>query len=337
MKIFMIGGTGLLGSAAAKLMIERGHQVKSIALPPLPEGAPIPPEMELSFGNYLEMTDEEFRSQMAGHDAFVFAAGVDERIEFKKPVYAAYKKYNINPTDRLLWLAKEVGIKHAVVMGSYFSYFAKQHPELRLIEQHPYIRSRIDQEQVAFSHSTDGSFDVAVLELPYIFGTQPGRKPVWTILIKQLSQMKKNTMYPDGGTTMVTVRQVAEATLGALEKNRGANAYPIGYYNYTWDQFLEIVHEAMGQPERKIIHIPKWLFKLSGRKIKKEYEKSGLEPGIDPIGLAEIMHRRTWIDPKWSKDLGVTDDDIKAAIFDSIHLSVQAFKGEGNLLEMKGE
>ena len=60
MKVFMIGGTGLLGSAAAAEFIKRGHSVKSVALPPLPKGAPIPEEMELVFGNYLELSDEAF-------------------------------------------------------------------------------------------------------------------------------------------------------------------------------------------------------------------------------------------------------------------------------------
>ena len=61
MNVFMIGGTGLLGSAAAAELIARGHQVKSIALPPLPEGAPIPEEMEIVLGNYLTMSDDELR------------------------------------------------------------------------------------------------------------------------------------------------------------------------------------------------------------------------------------------------------------------------------------
>ena len=59
MKIFMIGGTGLLGCEAATTLIKRGHQVKSVALPPLPEGAPIPKEMELVFGDINKKTDEE--------------------------------------------------------------------------------------------------------------------------------------------------------------------------------------------------------------------------------------------------------------------------------------
>ena len=37
MKVFMIGGTGLLGSAAAQLFIDKGHSVKTLSLPPLPE------------------------------------------------------------------------------------------------------------------------------------------------------------------------------------------------------------------------------------------------------------------------------------------------------------
>ena len=47
MKVFMIGGTGLLGCEAARIFIEKGHEVTSVALPPLPEGAPNSKEMKL--------------------------------------------------------------------------------------------------------------------------------------------------------------------------------------------------------------------------------------------------------------------------------------------------
>ena len=336
MKVFMIGGTGLLGSAAAQLFIDKGHEVKTVSLPPIPEGAPIPKEMEIVFGNYLEMSDDEIKNIMDGCDCFVFAAGVDERVEFPAPVYDAYKKYNIDPLDRFIPLAKEAGITKTVVLGSYFSYFAKEHPEMELTKKHPYIKSRIAQEKTAFSYA-DENMDVAVLELPYIFGTQPGRKPVWVILIEQLSNMGPITFYPKGGTTMVTVRQVAQVIVGAAEKNKGANAYPIGYYNLTWNEFLKIVHAAMGQPNRKIINIARWMFQLFGLHMRKEYAKKGVQGGIDPVGLADIMCMNTFIDKKWCVELGVTEDDIKSAIYDSVKLSVDAFTGKQKLLEMKGE
>ena len=136
---------------------------------------------------------------------------------------------------------------------------------------------------------------------------------------------------------MVTVRQVAEVIVGAAEKNVGGTAIPVGYYNLTWNDFLRIVHAAMDEPKRGIINIPKWSFQLFGFTMRKEYKDKGVEGGIDPVGLAEIMCRCTFIDKKWCVEYGVTEDDIKSAIFDSVKLSVDAYKGTQQLIDMKGE
>ncbi len=335
----MIGGTGLLGSAAAQLFIDKGHSVKTLALPPLPEGAPIPEEMEIEFCNVNEKTDDELREMMNGFDCFVFAAGIDERVEFPAPVYDAYYKYNIAPLKRILPICKEVGMKNAVVLGSYFSYLAKERPDMKLTEKHPYIRSRIEQENVAFSFA-DENFDVAVLELPYIFGTQPGRKPVWVILIEQIKRMDKLpfTMYPGGGTAMLTVRQVAEVIVGAAEKSKGAKAWPISMYNMTWKEFLKIVYAARGMGDnRKIISVAPWMMRMGLGGVKKEYAEKGIESGIDVDGLADIMGLNLFIDKKYSVELGATEDDINAAITDSIKVSQASYDGTVKLLEMKGE
>ncbi len=339
MKVFMIGGTGLLGSEAARIFIERGHQVKSVALPPLPAGAPIPEEMELEFCNIYAKTDDEIKAMMEGYDCFVFAAGIDERVEFPAPVYDAYYKYNIQPLERILPLCKEVGMKSAVILGSYFAYLAKQRPDMKLTEKHPYIRSRIAQEEVAFSFA-DENFDVSVLELPYIFGTQPGRKPVWVILIEQIKVMDKLpfTMYPGGGTAMLTVRQVGEVIVGAAEKSKGAKAWPISMYNQTWKEFLKIVYAARGMGEnRKILSVAPWMMRMGLGGVKKEYAAKGIESGIDVDGLADIMDINLFIDRKYAVELGATEDDIKAAITDSIKVSQASYDGTVELLEMKGE
>ena len=339
MKVFMIGGTGLLGCEAARIFIERGHEVKSVALPPLPEGAPIPPEMDIEFCNIYEKTDDEIKAMLEGYDSFIFAAGIDERVEMPAPVYDAYYKYNIAPLKRILPLCKEVGMKNAVILGSYFSFLHKNYPELKATEKHPYIRSRIDQEEVAFSFA-DENFDVAVLELPYIFGTQPGRKPVWVILIEQIKMMDKLpfTMYPGGGTAMLTVRQVGEVIVGAAEKSKGAKAWPISMYNMTWKEFLKIVYAARGMGEnRKVISVAPWMMRMGLGKVKKEYAEKGIESGIDVDGLADIMAINLFIDPKYSRELGATSDDIKAAIFDSIKVSQAVYDGKVELLGMKGE
>jgi len=333
MNVFMVGGTGLLGSAAASLFLERGHSVKSIALPPLPEGAPIPAAMELTFGDFLKMGDGELLALMEGCDCFVFAAGVDDRVDFKPPIFEKYMHFNVAPLRRLIPLAKRAGITRTVVLGSYFAYFNREFPGMRLAKKHPYIRSRVLQEELALSMA-DETMSVAVLELPYIFGTQPGRRPVWTIFTDRLTAMPFGvTMYPRGGTAMLTVRQVAQTVVGAAETSRGAKIWPIGYYNMNWDDFLAIVHTAMGRPSRKIVHIESWMFRAYGRAAIRKSKSEGTEMGINPVGLADIMCMNTFIDRRWARELGATDDDIKAAITDSIRLSLEA--GKRKLLGMK--
>ncbi len=337
MKVFMIGGTGLLGSEGAKEMIARGHDVSSIALPPIPEGAQIPQEMKLTLGNFMEMSDKELKAQMKGCEGFVFAAGVDERLEGPAPIYDMFKKFNITPLEKLLRIAKECGVKSAVICGSYFSHFAKIWPKLELTKWHPYIRSRIDQENMALSFADD-KFSVAVLELPYIFGAQPGRKPVWVFLVEQIRAMKGATMYPKGGTTMVTVKQVGQALAGALERNVGANAYPIGYENLTWVDFLTLVHKHMGTPEKKIVTIPKFLFTMGARKIMKEQHAAGHEPGLEMVKFADLQCAELFIDKSLGCELlGVMPDDIDKAIGESIRLSVDILDGKAKAIGMKAE
>lgn len=337
MKVFMIGGTGLLGSEGAKELIKRGHKVSSISLPPIPTGSSIPEEMELSLGNYLEMSDDDIRKHMTGCKGFVFAAGVDERVEGPAPIYDLFYKYNIVPLKRLLTIAKECHVKHVVILGSYFAYFDRVRPEWKLAETHPYITSRVDQEKMALSFA-DKDMNVAVLELPYIFGTQPGRKPVWTFLIEQIRSMKSFTMYPKGGTTMVTVKQVGQCIAGALENNVGGNNYPVGYYNMTWKEMLKIVHKHMGITEKKIVTIPTWMYALGCKSIEKEQKKHNIDGGLKMVNFAKVMSSNAFIDKKIIVEkLGVKPDDIDRAIGDSVKLCLDILDGKSDAIDMKGE
>jgi dihydroflavonol-4-reductase len=337
MKVFMIGGTGLLGSEAAAELIRRGHGVKTLALPPLPPGAPLPAAMEIELGNYVAMTDAELAERMRGSEVIVFAAGVDERVDGPPPIYDLYKKYNIDPVRRLLGIAKGAGLKGAVILGSYFSYFHKKWPQLELTRWHPYIKSRIEQEEAALAFA-DSGFSVAVLELPYIFGTQPGRKPVWTFLIESLRKMRLATFYTRGGTTMVTVRQVGQAIASAAERNRGGNCYPIGYYNLSWAQLLTVMNEELGFKGRRVLTIPDWTFSMSGRAIMRQKLREGHQTGLDLGRYAKLQCAKLFIDKAEGCDaLGVGEDDIEAAILASVRLSAQVLDGRTEAIGMKAE
>ena len=63
---------------------------------------------------------------------------------------------------------------------------------------------------------------------------------MWVFLVENIRSMKGVTLWPKGGSTMVTIRQVGQALAGALERNRGGNCYPIGWYNMSWKEMLKI-------------------------------------------------------------------------------------------------
>lgn len=333
MKIFMIGGTGLLGSEAARQMIEKGYHVTTLSLEEYPKDC-VPDKMKIIIGNYMELSDSDIRNYMSGMDGFVFAAGIDDRVSGDYPIYDLYKKYNNDPVERMLTIAKECGVKHTVILGSYFSYFAKVWKNLKLYEMNPYIRSRVDQENMALSFA-DENMSVGVLELPYIFGVQRGRKPVWTILVENILSMPKVTMYPPGGTTMVTVRQVGQCIVGSLENTKGGVAYPVGYYNMEWKELIKIFHEGMGQADKKFMTIPTFLFTLSQKKPYKQMRALGKESGLNMVNFSKAMSRNMFIDKKMIvEELGVTDDNIHDAIIDSVKLSMESHNGK-EMVEMK--
>lgn len=342
MKICMIGGTGLLGCEAAIQMIKQGHQVSTLSLPPLPAGAPIPEEMEVIFQDINKWTDAEIEEWLTGADAFVFAAGVDERVEMEGPVLPKYHKFNIAPLERIFPICKKVGVKRATVLGSYFAYWAKMHPEKPdyCSDRNPYVQSRLAQEEYCKSMADD-NFAVDVLELPYIFGVQPGRKPVWTILVEKTQMMDglPFSMYPWGGTAMLTCRQVGECICGsATRESKGFEALPCACYNMKWRPFLKIVYNARGMgANRPIVYVPAAAMKLGLFGILKDYKERGIESGTSLFTTADLMADDIFIDTGIAEKLGATPDDIESAIFDSIKLSVAAVEGTANLVDMKGE
>jgi nucleoside-diphosphate-sugar epimerase len=332
MNILIAGGTGLLGSKAADIMLGEGHNVHAIALPPVPSTLNLPKNIVIHLLDFNTMSDENCDLIMKGMDAFVFAAGVDERIEFVAPVMDAYERYNIQPLIKLLSSAKRMGVQKAVILGSYFAHFAKIWPHLNLENHHPYIKSRIRQEEVAFSFA-DEKFHVNVLELPYIFGPQEGRKPVWSTFIDRFEK-PRTIFFPKGGTTMMTTRQVGYAIYHCILYGRQKTAYPLGYVNMTWKKLIPLVLEGMNM-EKPVMTIPNWMTHLAFLMMKKGYEQKGIEPGLNPRYFAKLMTSYAYIDPTLSDDLRIPDDDIKQAILASISYAYRIKHEHLDVLDMK--
>ncbi len=336
MNVMIIGITGLLGSEAAKLFVEKGHRVSGIALTDFPAESEAYKSINLILGNFMIMEDQVLLKLFKGFDILVFAAGVDERLEKPAPIYDFYKTYNVDATKRILQLAKSAKIKSVVVLGSYFSYLHRVKPEMKLTKYHPYIRARVEQSNIALSFADD-DFSVAVLELPYIFGIQKGRKPLWTILIERIIKMKRSILYPGGGTTMITTIQAAQAIVGAALMNKGGNTYPIGYYNFTWKEMIDVMKPVLNMENRKIVTIPKWIFNIGMFFEERKAKKKNIEHGLNLKHFADLQYTHLYIDKELASiPLGVGEDDIHEAIRQSTKHALIALQYE-SMIDMKYE
>jgi dihydroflavonol-4-reductase len=315
-KVVVIGGTGFLGYYAVKEFIRRGHSVTIVALPPLPEEGLFPKEVNIILANIDKLDDSSIMDILKGHDAIVFAAGADDRVIPKAPAYEFFHQANVRSCKRVLSLARQSGIKRGVILSSYFLHFDRTWPEERLSEHHPYIRSRKEQAQQSMDVSMP-DLQLMILELPYIFGSMPGRTPLWKPLIGYINS-RYPLFYMRGGTNMIAVEHVGEAIVGAIEKGKGGHSYTVGDENLTWVEFLERILSILAKKKRIVI-LPTWTVRLGLRLVELQHRLRGRESGLDPVRFAAIQTRNTFFDPApAAEELGYGRGNLEEAFKDTV-------------------
>ena len=320
-KVFVLGGTGFLGYYTIKELLSKGYEVKTIALPPLPTDDLLPSEVECSLGNINDLTDEEIRELLKDCEGFIYAAGADERTTPQKPAMKFFYEANVLPTQRLARLAKEVGVKKFVVFGSYFAEVAERLPEYNLRNQ-AYPGTRLLQEQVAFAEG-EGSMIVTSLRLPYIFGLMPGRMPLWS---RFTDQIKGKPVFPalKGGTAMVTVEQVAEAAVGAMEKGKHRQTYAISALNMKFQDFYQMMVDALGQTESTQVPVVEYeQVRPMYEEMDRKADENGVEHGMHMAVMSKLQTEDLFIDPAETMSaLGIKEHDVIQSIKETLEKCV---------------
>lgn len=310
-RVFIVGGTGLLGYHAAQEFLAKGWSVTTLGLPPAPPAALYPPSVAVVLKDVAKATDAELRELLRGHEGLVFAAGLDDRHLLAKPAYDKFYQANVAALKRLLSCAQEAGVRRAVVLGSYFVYFHRLWPALKLAERHPYIRSRVEQEQVATSMV---GLEGMVLELPYIFGAMPvpGWKPLWAPLIKYL-RLAPILFYPAGGTACISATVAGRAIVAALERGEAGRCYPVGQENLSWREMLTRLAWAE-QRQVQVVTVPTALVTAGLLGVKLFHHLQGKEGGLNLRYMAQLQTAQTFIDPEIARQaLGIELDDLDDA------------------------
>ncbi len=319
-KVFVLGGTGFLGYHTVNNLLAKNYQVITVSLPPLPAENLFPAGVEVILNDINRMPDSEVLKMLEGCEGFIYAAGADERIVPKIPALKFFYEANVLPTQRLARLAKSAGVKKFVVFGSYFAEFAERLPETNLRAE-AYPNTRLLQEQIAFAEG-EGGMTVVSLRLPYIFGTMPGRMPLWKMFTDQI---KYQPVFPalKGGTAMVTVKQVAQAALGAMEKGTHRATYAIGDTNMKYQEFYKMMVEALGQ-KTDVPVLPYDAIKQIYEGIDAQAKEQGVEHGIHSVKSAQMQEYDLYLKPENTFPLlGIERDDVVASIRETLKKCVE--------------
>ena len=303
MKVLVLGGTGLIGFHSVKELNRRGHEVTALARNKPVDGL-LPQGVAILVADINQCSDDQIRKKLSGHESLVFALGADDRDLPSKPAYEYFHAANVSTTERLIRLGIECGVQQVVICGSYFTYFDRIFPQWNLARHHPYIRSRKRQSKVAF-RTAGKRMNVCILEIPWVFGSVRGRRPLWFPLVTYL-RGPLPALCPRGGTTMIGARQVAEMVGAAIEHNQ-RGTFPVGDENLTWRTLVERMLTLMHLQNKRIIHLPDIFAKLASCILQFQAWIRGKQFGLPPRRIIEFQLRETYIS---SEDLQTTKNAL---------------------------
>lgn len=245
MKILIVGGTGMIGGHAALHLREQGHDITL--------GARNRPGAETAIGDLPALIGDyaagDFPAEsLAGFDALIFAAGNDIRhLPAGRSAEDHYHDANTVQIPRFFERARDGGIPTAVYIGSFYPQAAPQ-----VVQGDPYLMSRKASDEAVRALDAPG-FRVCSLNAPVMVGAYPGLvvpffDAYFAYALGQLAPMP--VFAPPGASNFMSVRSLAEAMAGVIERGEGGKAYLVGDESMTYQQYFQLFFDAVGSPIR---------------------------------------------------------------------------------------
>ncbi len=330
MNVIIFETDGIIGFSAAKAIFARGHFVKLFVTSEVPKKK-LPTGITVISKDYRQMNDQELKNTMFGCEAMVFCSVFNIFDVGKPPIKDIYYENEILPLKRIIPIGKSAGVKQFVVLGSLFSYFSKKFSHLKISQKHPFIESQLEKEKVAISFF-DKNINICVLEMPHIFGIQKGSISMYAGLISYLRSDRLFTISPKGGAAVITLDQAGSFVVDAVEKNRGSNVYPIGFFNVNYYQLLQAVNSYLNLGNRRVVKVPKFIFSLSMLKVKSLVKKNKSQAGFNLNKLSELMNLHLYFSRKLlSPIFEVEEENLEQVIANTVLYAQESAMGRSQL------
>jgi nucleoside-diphosphate-sugar epimerase len=295
-KVLIIGGQGFIGFHIVRGLHTHNYQV-TIGSRSKTTSNSSTPIIQIDLH---EMSDNDIKTIISDFDFIIFAGGADDRNFPNKPAENYFYTENVVPCIRLATICKDLEVQKLIILGSYFTYFHRLRPEWQLAEKHPYIKSRVLQHAKTVLTAKEKTI-IVTLEIPYVFGATPNKIPLWRPLINYIKNWPI-VFYTKGGTNIMSVTQVAKATIGVIKHVNINQQIVIGNENVTWKQLTAMIAKSLGK-KRVVISIPTFTVKFFAYLAKIYFRIRKKQSGLDVYHFVRVQASNTYVESQLSINL----------------------------------
>ena len=246
--VFVTGGSGLIGSALVKRLLERGDAVVGLARSDASAEKLRTLGAEPVRGDLLD--EASLTVAMAGCDLVFHVAGVNVLCPTDRP---ALFRANVEGVRLLVRAASRAGVERVVhtssaaTLGEESGTVGREDSPHRGWYLSDYERSKTEGERVALAASTEHDIDVVCVNPSSVQG--PGRAGgTGKILLALVDGRLK--VFIDTNISLVDIDDTVEGHLLAAEKGVRGERYVLSGVTLTSSEALDLLEEVAGMTER---------------------------------------------------------------------------------------
>jgi nucleoside-diphosphate-sugar epimerase len=316
MKIFVTGGTGFIGRALIKTLLEQGHQVRVLARRPqnlnnIRHPAFIPIQGDLSDVSLLRRTMDG--CQQVYHLAALARAWSRHADE--------YDRSNIEGTRNILEASLQARVDRVVhtstvmAIGPTDGFIADESTPIPILHLSHYQRTKAIAEQQVEKYVQKG-LPVVTVAPSLVYGPGTSERHVSFNRLLHSFLTGKPVVIPGDGTQRFNCVYLEDSVNGhllAMKSGRIGERYILGGENVSLHELVMLVNEISGT-NRKLFHIPFGIAKIAGLIDETRARIIGGTPLLTWNSVEIYRHSWTYSSEKAVRELGYSPRMLREGI-----------------------